>query len=138
MWKISASVPIFNPSHRIVSHISTHGQLIWSTPEPPAGEGAVDVATIYEDYEATSDNYIILADASWGNITITLPPLAGVDGMELHVKKIDSTANTVTVDAFYDELIENNETYVLSDEDEVVSIVADADAPEWQILNVLT
>jgi len=46
------------------------------------------------DYSA-SDGDCVLADASSGNITITLPepPKA----TEIHVKKIDSSTNVVTV-----------------------------------------
>lgn len=46
------------------------------------------------NYTATDNDYTILADATSGNITITLPLTAG---QMFNVKKTDATANTVTI-----------------------------------------
>lgn len=44
------------------------------------------------------DDVIILADATLGNITITLYTAVGNTGLKIRVVKIDSSANTVTID----------------------------------------
>jgi len=49
------------------------------------------------DYTVTTDDYSILVDASAANRTITLPAASSCAGLELNVKKIDSTAHTVTI-----------------------------------------
>jgi hypothetical protein len=94
------------------------------------------VVTIYADYTVTSDNYIILADCSVDNnaITITLPDVLLVDELELQFKKIDATAYSVTIDGFGSDLIDGQLTIVLYEQDASLTIVADADEPEWHIL----
>jgi hypothetical protein len=48
-------------------------------------------------YVATNDDWAILADASAGSLTITLPDAAIHSGRLFFVKKTDSSTNTVTV-----------------------------------------
>ncbi len=58
----------------------------------------VAVVTKTGDYTVTVNDHVVLADASGGNITITLPALADIPDEKIyHVKKIDSSGNTVTV-----------------------------------------
>jgi len=140
-YTIGSSVPVLNPCHGYVSHTTSIGPFVYpdspgpppTAPEAPPG----DVTTIYADYTATSANYTIMADCSVDDapVTVTLPPLATSDGLELWIKKIDSTANAVTIDGYESELIDNNLTYVLSNENDVVGIVGDANEPEWQVLS---
>lgn len=61
-------------------------------------------SVLYEPMTITSDtavnasyNYIIDADASAGNITITLPAPVDSDRITYHIKKVDASVNTVTV-----------------------------------------
>lgn len=58
----------------------------------------VDIVTKTDSYTITKTDHVILADASGGNITITLPKLSDIpDDKIYHVKKIDSSGNTVTI-----------------------------------------
>lgn len=60
----------------------------------------LDIAVVTKtlDYTATVNDHVILGDASGGAITITLPALAAVPDEKIyHIKKIDSSANAVTV-----------------------------------------
>lgn len=57
----------------------------------------------------------ILVDASSGNLTITLLAVAtALDGFDLNVVKIDSSANTVTIDGDGSETIDGATTQVLT------------------------
>ena len=53
------------------------------------------VVSVTADYTMLADDEIVLADAASGAISVTLPS-AG-DGKEVVVKKVDSSANAVTV-----------------------------------------
>lgn len=55
------------------------------------------LSTKTEDYTITATDGVIVADATIGNILITLPATAGLQGKIFTVKRIDGSANTVTV-----------------------------------------
>ncbi len=57
------------------------------------------VVTVTSDYTATTDDDVILVDATSGSVTITLPSAVGISGEVYHVKKIDSTNNTVIIES---------------------------------------
>ncbi len=64
------------------------------------------VVTKTATYTATAEDHVILCDTSGGAFTVTLP--AGIDGTEYHIKKIDSSANAVTIDGFGPETIDGD------------------------------
>jgi len=70
--------------------------------------------TITEDYEMTFNDMNILADSTDGNIEIQLLRLAGFEGRPLFFKKISDDSNTVTILPFGDELIDGEESVVLT------------------------
>ncbi len=78
-----------------------------------AGFGAA-IATKTGNYTATLDDDTILVDATSGAITITLPAASTATNKVLTVKKIDSSANTVTVAPNEAETIDGATTMVLS------------------------
>jgi hypothetical protein len=88
--------------------------------------------------EAKSANYTVLAadlgrnlnvSASAANRTITLPPAATAgNGFDIGVRKSDSSANTVTIDADGSETINGLTTLVLRHQREAVRLVCDGTA----------
>ena len=58
------------------------------------GSGAIK--TVVADYPVIGTDYCVLVDATAGAVIVTLPA-APATGQECAVKKIDSTANTVTI-----------------------------------------
>lgn len=58
------------------------------------------------DYSAVSTDEVILVDAFNGAVTITLPRVSTVNGQLLRIKKVDSSANAVTVDGYGAERID--------------------------------
>ena len=84
---------------------------------------------VTSDYTASASDFI-LADASAGNITITLP--APVDGAKVAVKKIDSSANTVTINPNATEKIDGLSSLTLSTQYE--SYYLYSDGSNWYIL----
>ena len=61
-----------------------------------------------------SGDYLIVADATGGAITMTLPPAALVPGRIYTFKRINSGANAVVIDPSGAETIDGAATYTLS------------------------
>ena len=80
----------------------------------------------------TADNYLVIVNASTGNITITLPPAVNHKNRIYTIKKIDSSGNSVTIDANSSEKIDGEQTVVLNLQFAYVTIVSDGD--EWFII----
>lgn len=80
----------------------------------------------------TADNYLVIVDASSGNIIITLPASASHANRIYTIKKIDSSSNKVTIDANGTEKIDGEQTVVLNLQYSYVTIVCDGD--EWFII----
>jgi hypothetical protein len=89
----------------------------------------VTIATV--SYTA-SEPRIILSDATAASISILLPPVASSVDIIYIIKKIDSTANTVTIDADSSETIDGATTKILLTQWETIRIVSDGAA--WHII----
>ena len=77
-------------------------------------------------------NDIILCDASGGAVTLNLPAVTTNLGKLYEIKKIDTSANTVTIDPSGAEEIEGDTTLQLSFFSEAVTIICDA--TQWWII----
>lgn len=66
------------------------------------------------NYTLSSADTGVLADATGGAITITLPAAASNTDVQFFIKKIDSSGNTVTVDGNGSETIDGATTQVIS------------------------
>ena len=74
----------------------------------------------------------VLVDSSGGNRVVNLPAAAAVKYHVYTIKKIDA-ANTVTIDASGAETIDGATTVVLSNDDDVITIISNGTA--WFILS---
>jgi len=97
---------------------------------PPGLSPSSSVITITNNYAVVAGVTVILVDASSGPINVTLPPIASANGRSLYVKKIDSSANFVTVAGDAD--IDGDADFDLMAEDESIEVVADSS--EWWII----
>jgi hypothetical protein len=88
------------------------------------------VLTKTANYTATSADDVIIVDAASGNVTITLPAAASSTGLELTIKRIDASGNTMTIDGNASETIDDSTTQALSQYD-VLTMVCDG--AEWWI-----
>ena len=75
---------------------------------------------------------IILVDATAGAVTVTLPAIADAPKYRYIIKKIDSSANWVTVDADGSETIDGALTMVISTQYDAPSFVPHG--TEWSIV----
>jgi hypothetical protein len=79
-----------------------------------------------------SGDYLIVADATGGAITMTLPPAALLSGRIYVFKRINSGANAVIVDPSGAETIDGAATYTLSAQWNSVTIMSNGTA--WFII----
>ena len=83
------------------------------------------------DTTLTVSDYIILADATGGNITVTLPDADAVNsGKAYIVKKIDSSSNTVTISGNVN--IDGSATKVLSSQYDNTEIMSNQ--TQWFVI----
>ena len=102
--------------------------------EPLVVAGAVGTATRTEisNYSITTSDSLILADASSLSLLITLPSVTDANKMQFTIKKIDSSANTVTIDGNGSETIDGATTAVITMQWESVTVQSNGTA--WYIL----
>jgi hypothetical protein len=83
-------------------------------------------------YTASLDDFAILGDATSAAFSVTLPTAASAEGHLYFIKKVDSSANAVTVDGDTAEEIDGDTTLALGDQYEGVLILSDG--TDWHIL----
>lgn len=86
------------------------------------GALALGVQDITTNYTIASNDAVILADASGGALTIALPPVTEARGRVLVAKKVDASANTVTISGASN--IDGAASKVLTAQYDVVRLVA--------------
>ena len=108
-----------------------------ATPDPvraaePNSTAVIAKTTTYT-VTAADNGKLIKADATAGAFTITLPAAATAgDGFEVSVKKVDSSANAVTLDADGSETIDGDTDVSLPNQFDVVTVRSDGTS--WQVL----
>lgn len=96
------------------------------------GSGVLTVNTITVDTTLTTSNTVVLCDATTGAITVMLPAASGNGGRTYYIKKIDSSVNTVTVDANASETIDGDLTAVITLRYESITLVCDGS--NWHLI----
>lgn len=83
-------------------------------------------------YTALETDFTLEVDASGGAVTVNLPALAGVTGRVYNVKKIDASANAVTIDGSGAETIDGTATKATTTQ--YANYQIQAGTTEWVIL----
>ena len=97
-----------------------------------SGSFAAALASVSTTTTLDVTHYTVLGDASGAAFTITLPTAAGITGRMYNVKKTDSSANAVTVDAAGSETIDGALTQSLATQYQTITI--QSDGTNWVIL----
>lgn len=107
-----------------------------TTPNPGHSFTEIDVNQVKKTSSATllTTETVVLADASAGAITLTLPPAANVTPRTIYfIKKIDSSlANLVTIVGNASETIDGSHSITLAQRGE--GVVLQTDGTNWQVL----
>jgi len=98
---------------------------------PPALH--LSVLTVTADYAPAAGDYAILADASDAAFTITLPAATDT-GQQLFIKKIDSSANAVTIATLSRNTIEGAASVSLASQYDSYTFIADG-LSTWYIIS---
>lgn len=99
----------------------------------PAGVIAkLKIVSKTANYTIGADDDVILCDSSGGTFTLTLPAISGIAGRVITVKKTDSSAVEVVVDANGSETIDGAADVRLYNQYESVRLVATSS--EWSII----
>lgn len=77
-------------------------------------------------------DHVVAVDATAGAVTVNLPPLAGNAGRALIFKKIDASANAVTIDGDAAETIDGAATQALTTQWQTMRLIAGPS--EWWII----
>ena len=85
---------------------------------------------VTQNYTVLATDHMIFVNASAGNITITLPTASGIIGRQYIIKRVDGTANNVTIDPNASETIEAASSKSLMDQSSVVIV---SDNSNWWI-----
>lgn len=97
---------------------------------------APKIATIESDTTLNDTHYTVLVDASDDDVVVALPAAASAfaDGMGrvYNIKKVDASANTVTVDGNAAETIDGEAAQVLSDQYQSMTIQSNGSS--WSVL----
>lgn len=65
-----------------------------------------NTTTVSEDYSLLVTDRNVLVDTSEGDVTITLPAMANLDDLGVHIKKIDTSNNKVIIESPNSETID--------------------------------
>jgi hypothetical protein len=84
------------------------------------------------NYTISSTDTVIFADATSGNVTITLPAASGLTGYRFYIKRIDSASNTVTVARSGSDTIDGLTSLTLDLQYTALAVVSNGSA--WYIL----
>jgi hypothetical protein len=104
---------------------------VYSGPPIPMAE-AIAVVAKTGAYTMTSADGLVVADASGGAFTVTLPTAVGLAGRVYRVKKIDSSSNAVTIDGAGSETIDDATTATIATQYEAITVISDG--TEWWVL----
>lgn len=95
-------------------------------------EAGTAIATKTAAYTATTDDDVLLCDASDGAFSINLPTASGAANTILHIKKIDSSSNAVTIYADGSETIDGDTSKIISTQYVSITVVCDGSA--WYVI----
>lgn len=90
------------------------------------------VLTVTAAYTATDTDELLLVDATTAAFTLTLPTAVGRGGKTFVIKKIDASANAVTVDGAGTETIDGAATLTISGAADSYTLVSDGAG--WRII----
>lgn len=131
---VTATIPdgtlrLYNDGSRSFIQVFSRATGAWEL-FTPAGFLTTSSVTGAVTLDATYE--VVLADATSGAFTVTLPAAATNEGRDYTVKKVDSSANAVTVDGNGSETIDGETTQVIAIQWDAAHIVSDGS--NWLII----
>lgn len=94
--------------------------------------GGWATSTKTSNYTVGSSDTVIFANATSGNVTITLPAASSLAGYRFYIKRVDGSANTCTVARTASDTIDGQTSFTIDQQYTAVMVVSDGSA--WYIL----
>jgi trimeric autotransporter adhesin len=110
----NVTIGLGNATLTLGANTTTVGNLTLTNPTISGGTYTPNIVTKTAAYSVAATDFTILGNASAGSFSVTLPTAVGVSGKIYGVKKIDSSANTVTIATTSAQTIDGNTTRILS------------------------
>jgi hypothetical protein len=95
----------------------------------------VEVVTVTSSYTVLDPDLLILANASSGDVTVTLQTAAGRERRRVIVKKTDTSSNLVIIDPDGSETIDGSSTISLTQKNAVREMMSDG--TNWRLISAL-
>lgn len=111
-----------NGAVQINSTLNTTGAVVFGNTITSNGSVHFPIGTVSGNTTLNSTHFTVLVDGALGSYTITLPSAASAANRIYVIKKIDATANTVTIDGDGAETIDGASNTVLTAQWESVTI----------------
>ena len=124
-------IPIADQSGKNLHDLFDGGYDSWIKPNYVKWKLVTKTST----YNATLADTIILVDATSGAVTINLPTSVGIESKLYIIKKIDSSANAVTIDANGAQTLDGDTTTVLYNQYDHIKFVSDN--VNWAIISFI-
>ena len=115
--------------------IGSDGQVLKAASGLPAWgnlNGTFTTGTQTTNYTITSNDTVVFADATSGNVTITLPVASGLAGYRFYVKRIDNSAHTVIITRSSTDTIDGLTSFTLDLQYTAVGLISNGSL--WYIL----
>jgi hypothetical protein len=96
------------------------------------GRLSTNTRTVSANSTLAANDSVLFVNAATGPRTVTLPTAVAISGAQYTIKKIDSSANGVTVDGVGAETIDGAATYVLTLQWRYVILVSDG--ANWMVV----
>lgn len=90
------------------------------------------IQSVSADHTSTDLDSVVLIDATGGAKTVTLPLAAQNQGKQLKYKKVDASANAVTISRAGSDTIDGATSYSLASQYKYVAIVSDGS--NWYVV----
>jgi hypothetical protein len=84
---------------------------------------------------ATANDDLVWADATSGAVTVTLPAASGRRGRTITVKKVDTSANSVTIARTGSDTIDGGTSYVLAAQNKYATLASDGSSKWYVVAN---
>jgi hypothetical protein len=94
--------------------------------------GTFTTGTQTSNYTITNTDTVVFADATSANVTITLPTASGMTGYRFYIKRVDSSAHTVTISRSGSDTIDGAASFTLDLQYTAIGVISNGS--NWYIL----
>lgn len=124
-----------------VAPLYSTGSSTWVNGFQSNGANFYKVTSVTSSQTLTASTYVVIVDATSGNITVTLPTgttafAAGV-GIQYIIKRVDSSGNTVTVQRGGSDTIDGGTSFTLSTNDSKTIQCTGGSPLSWVIISAI-